>query len=181
MELEFSGEIVFWRGPAPWHFVAVPDDQSRAIADVGGSASYGWGCIPVTGGAGYLSTTQFEFAFAASYKGPARVFRVTPDSALVTVTDDTLRARFGPWFVSTPRANIAEVRVTGPYRWIKTAGSARLTFRDRGLTFATNGERGVEIHFHEPIRGIEPTGRLRHPNLTLTVADYAGLAALLTA
>jgi hypothetical protein len=48
VELEFTGEIWFWRGPAPWHFVTVPDEQSRAIADVAGSASYGWGCIPVT-------------------------------------------------------------------------------------------------------------------------------------
>lgn len=48
MELEFSGEIVYWRGPAPWHFVRVPDDQSGAIADIANSASYGWGCIPVT-------------------------------------------------------------------------------------------------------------------------------------
>jgi hypothetical protein len=48
VELEFSGEIWFWRGPAPWHFVSVPVEQARAIADVAGSASYGWGCIPVS-------------------------------------------------------------------------------------------------------------------------------------
>ncbi len=27
MDLEFSGEIWFWRGPAPWHFVTVPDEH----------------------------------------------------------------------------------------------------------------------------------------------------------
>ena len=47
MDLEFSGELWFWRGPAPWHFVTVPEDDAAAIADVADIASYGWGCIPV--------------------------------------------------------------------------------------------------------------------------------------
>lgn len=47
MQLEFSGELWFWKGPAPWHFVTVPDDECVALADVSDIASYGWGCIPV--------------------------------------------------------------------------------------------------------------------------------------
>ena len=47
MRLEFSGELWFWKGPAPWHFITVPDDDSGAIDDVADMASYGWGCIPV--------------------------------------------------------------------------------------------------------------------------------------
>ena len=31
MELAFGGELWFWRGPAPWHFVTVPDQESAAI------------------------------------------------------------------------------------------------------------------------------------------------------
>jgi hypothetical protein len=50
-----------------------------------------------------------------------------------------------------------------------------LAVTDRGLTFATNGERGVLISFHEPVPGLEPTGLLRHPELTVTVADIDGL------
>jgi len=48
VDLEFSGAVIFWKGPAPWHFVTVPDPESDAIADVSAMASYGWGCIPVT-------------------------------------------------------------------------------------------------------------------------------------
>lgn len=48
MRLEFSGELWFWKGPAPWHFITVPEDDSGAIDDVADVASYGWGCIPVT-------------------------------------------------------------------------------------------------------------------------------------
>jgi hypothetical protein len=69
--------------------------------------------------------------------------------------------------------------VTGPYRFVKTAGPARLAITDRGLTFATNGDRGVRIGFRDPVRGLVRSDVLRHPELTLTVADTQGLAELL--
>ncbi|MFI6265407.1 DUF1905 domain-containing protein [Micromonospora sp. NPDC051006] len=47
MELEFSGEIWFWRGPAPWHFVTVPEPQSAELEAASSSVTYGWGMIPV--------------------------------------------------------------------------------------------------------------------------------------
>jgi hypothetical protein len=47
MELEFTGQIFHWRGPAPFHFVAVPDDPSAAIEAVASMVTYGWGVIPV--------------------------------------------------------------------------------------------------------------------------------------
>ena len=60
--------------------------------------------------------------------------------------------------VATPLANIVEVAITGPYAFVKTAGPARLGITDRGLTFATNGQRGVLLQFAEPIRGMDPWG-----------------------
>jgi hypothetical protein len=92
-----------------------------------------------------------------------------------------LDARFGPWRVSTPLANVTDVAVTGPYAFWKTAGGARLAITDRGLTFATNGDRGVLISFRSPVPGLDPLGVLRHPELTVTVADVDGLAELLRA
>ena len=47
MDLELSGEIWFWRGPAPWHFVTVPDEQCAALEATSSLVSYGWGMIPV--------------------------------------------------------------------------------------------------------------------------------------
>ncbi len=47
MSLEFSGEIWEWRGPAPFYFVTVPDEQSQAIKSVERFLTYGWGMIPV--------------------------------------------------------------------------------------------------------------------------------------
>lgn len=48
MDLQFTGEIWFWRGPAPWHFVTVPDNECSAIEAESASVTYGWGMIPVT-------------------------------------------------------------------------------------------------------------------------------------
>ena len=48
MDLEFSGEVWFWRGPAPWHFITVPDENCAALEAASPVVSYGWGMIPVT-------------------------------------------------------------------------------------------------------------------------------------
>ncbi|MFI7597898.1 DUF1905 domain-containing protein [Actinoplanes sp. NPDC049681] len=48
MNLEFSGEMWFWKGPAPWHFVTVPDDECRELESTASFVSYGWGMIPVS-------------------------------------------------------------------------------------------------------------------------------------
>ncbi len=60
---------------------------------------------------------------------------------------------------------------TGPYSFIKTAGPAHLSLADRGITCATNPERGLCIHFAEPVAGIDPWKRIRPPAVTVTVAD----------
>jgi hypothetical protein len=45
--IEFSGEVWYWRGPAPFHFVTVPDEQCADLSAVAAEVSYGWGMIPV--------------------------------------------------------------------------------------------------------------------------------------
>jgi hypothetical protein len=125
------------------------------------------------------STRRFEFAFAPAYRRVAWPLGVTPETAWMEVSDDAFEARFGFWQVRTALTNITDVDVTGPYAFWKTAGPARLAITDRGLTFATNADRGVLILFEEPVRGLDPLGIVRHPELTVTVADVNGLAELL--
>jgi hypothetical protein len=48
MDLEFSGEVWLWKGPAPWHFITVPEAECRELESTVGLVSYGWGMIPVT-------------------------------------------------------------------------------------------------------------------------------------
>ena len=47
MDMEFSGEVWSWRGPAPYHFVSVPEDECGVIESTAAMVSYGWGMIPV--------------------------------------------------------------------------------------------------------------------------------------
>ena len=35
MRLTFDGEIIYWRGPAPHHFVAVPEASNWAMMILG--------------------------------------------------------------------------------------------------------------------------------------------------
>lgn len=48
MIIEFKGKIWFWRGPAPWYFVTVPEEQSTELQAILSFVTYGWGMIPVS-------------------------------------------------------------------------------------------------------------------------------------
>lgn len=124
-------------------------------------------------------TERFAFSYGGLVGAAARLSQMGGRGAYVEIDDDTFTARFGPWIVRTPLANIAEVCVTGPYLPWKVIGPARVSFADGGLTFATDTRQGVCIQFREPVAGAEPTGRFRHPALTVTVEDPVGLMAAL--
>jgi hypothetical protein len=47
VDLGFSGEVWFWRGPSPYHFVTVPEDESAELQAASALVTYGWGMIPV--------------------------------------------------------------------------------------------------------------------------------------
>ncbi|MGN6251922.1 MAG: hypothetical protein ACTHNS_08945 [Marmoricola sp.] len=124
---------------------------------------------------------MFAFAFAPSYRAAALPFGVLPATTSVTVGGGRLRVRFGLWRLDTPLANIAGHELSGGFTWWRTAGPAHLSLADHGVTFATNGDRALCARFVEPVRTLDPTGRLRHPGATMTVADPAGLAAAIDA
>jgi hypothetical protein len=46
MQVDFRGELWFWRGPAPFRFVTVPEVEAEQLAEVSDMVSYGWGMIP---------------------------------------------------------------------------------------------------------------------------------------
>jgi hypothetical protein len=118
---------------------------------------------------------RFEFAFAPSYRVPAFLFGIRPGTAHVTVTDDELRVQFGPWRLRTPLTNVADSETSGGFGWLKTAGPPHLSLADRGVTFATNGDRALCVRFLTPVAGIDPTRTLLHPAATITVADPEAL------
>jgi len=48
VRLAFRGEVWEWRGPAPFHFVTVPDAESSILAATSALVTYGWGMVPCT-------------------------------------------------------------------------------------------------------------------------------------
>ena len=46
VHVEFEGEVWYWRGPAPFHFVTVPEEHSHEIKAIASFVTYGWGMIP---------------------------------------------------------------------------------------------------------------------------------------
>ncbi len=113
---------------------------------------------------------QFEFAFEPRFRPMLAVIGITPGTAHLTLTPERLMARFGPWTCETAITNVREVCLTGPYRWFKAIGP-RGSFVDRGLTFGTTTRRGVCVLLREPVTGLAPDGLLRHPGITLTLAE----------
>jgi len=55
MEIEFSGELVEWRGPAPYHFVPLPPDEADLVDEVKAEVVY-WGVVPVRA---WIGDTEF--------------------------------------------------------------------------------------------------------------------------
>ena len=47
MELEFTGELWFWWGSVPWHFVSVPEEDCEELEATSAFVTYGSGMIPV--------------------------------------------------------------------------------------------------------------------------------------
>jgi hypothetical protein len=123
---------------------------------------------------------RFDFEFDGRFAVVDSPLGIKPDRAYIEVAGERVTVRFGRWLVRTTKANVEAATVTGPYAWWKVLGPPHLSFADRGLTMATNTERGVCIHFRTPVKGIEPLGLLRHPALTVTPDDPEGLVDALT-
>lgn len=123
----------------------------------------------------------FPFATDRSLRPCSRLFLVHPETCMVLLTDDQLTISFGRWSLSTSPSNVVDATITGPYQWWKVAGPARLSLADRGITFATTAERGVCLTFAQPVPAIEPLGVIRHPGVTVTVADPDGFLAAVRA
>ncbi len=48
MNIEITGTIWYWKGPAPHYFVTVPEKEAAEIKEMEKLVTYGWGMIPVT-------------------------------------------------------------------------------------------------------------------------------------
>ena len=72
LEFEFVGVVFHWRGPSPFHFVAVTPDVASAIRSVANEVTYGWGVIPATAVVGATRFTTALFPKDGSYLVPLK-------------------------------------------------------------------------------------------------------------
>lgn len=80
MNLEFSGEIWFWRGPAPFYFVTIPAEQCHDLSAISRFVTYGWGMIPVEARVGKTAWTTSLFPKDGRY--------ILPIKAIVRKAED---------------------------------------------------------------------------------------------
>lgn len=73
MEFEFEGEVIYWRGPAPFLFVRIPEEESRQIKSVERLVTYGWGCIPASAEIGVTEFTTALIPREGRYLLPVKV------------------------------------------------------------------------------------------------------------
>ena len=124
-----------------------------------------------------LKVTKFGYAIDKRYLPVLLPFLLRPTKDGVTVTDqDTFVATFGLFRIATPLANITGAHITRNYRWW-TAVGVRMSRADDGLTFGTNHDGGVCVHFAERVPS--SLRRRGHSALTVTVADLEGLTRAL--
>jgi hypothetical protein len=69
----FAGEVIEWRGPAPFLFLAVPHEHVAELRFAAREASYGWGCIPVQARIGLSDFTTSLFPRGETYYVPVKV------------------------------------------------------------------------------------------------------------
>jgi hypothetical protein len=120
---------------------------------------------------------RFGYAIDKRYLPVLLPFLLRPTKDGVMVTDEgSFVATFGLFKIETSMANITGAHVTRHYRWW-TAFGVRMSRVDDGLTFGTNHDGGVCVHFAEPVPSALRRGG--HSALTVTVADLNGLTKVL--
>ena len=72
MRLEFEAEVLQWRGPSPYYFVAVPEPMCDDLRIAARDVSYGWGVVPVTVQIGATSWTTSLFPKDGGYLVPLK-------------------------------------------------------------------------------------------------------------
>jgi Domain of unknown function (DUF1905) len=72
VELEFEAEVIEWRGPAPFYFLAVPERMCEDLRMASRDVSYGWGVVPVTVRIGATTWTTSLFPKDGGYLVPLK-------------------------------------------------------------------------------------------------------------
>ncbi|WP_329003154.1 GNAT family N-acetyltransferase [Kribbella sp. NBC_00709] len=120
MDHEFSGEIIEWRGPAPYYFVPVPEQDAAALKAAASAAGYNsWGMLPIRARLGSTEWKTSLWSKDGGYVVPLKD-AVRKPAGLDEGDEVELRLTFdAPTRKQTPRNQAAAKRVPVP----RTAGS----------------------------------------------------------
>lgn len=72
MDSEFTGELWFWKGPAPLHFITVLEEDYNHLDAIAANVGYRWGMIPVTAEMGETEWKTSLFPKDGRYIVPMR-------------------------------------------------------------------------------------------------------------
>jgi hypothetical protein len=64
----------FWKGPAPWHFITVAEEECGALESASAIVTYGWGMIPVAARIGATEWTTALFPKDGRYIVPVKAW-----------------------------------------------------------------------------------------------------------
>ena len=73
VQFRFEAEVIYWRGPSPFFFVAVPPEHVDELRHVARAVSYGWGMVPVEATIAGVAFTTSLFPKDETYLLPLKV------------------------------------------------------------------------------------------------------------
>lgn len=71
--IDFCAPVTEWRGPAPFYFLALPEDRLGEVHFAARQASYGWGCVPVEAAIAQVEFTTSLIPRNGSFLLPLKV------------------------------------------------------------------------------------------------------------
>jgi hypothetical protein len=122
----------------------------------------------------------FVFRFDRSARYSLRALRVHPAQARIQMGSAGLDVRFGPWRVTTQRANVAGAQLSGPLRWWRSVG-ARYSPADHRLVLGSSRHGAVCLSFAHPVVCVHRRASIRLTSLTVTTTEPDELAAAVRA
>ena len=84
-KLTFDAEVIYWRGPAPFFYVPLPEQAAEEVRGLAPAVSYGWGMIPVEAQIAGARFATSLFPKAGTYYLPLK--DAVRDAAQVTAGD----------------------------------------------------------------------------------------------
>ena len=72
VDFHFVGRVIEWRGPSPYYFVPLPEQDCADLREVAAMATYGWGVIPVQARVGEVAFETSLFPKDGGYLLPLK-------------------------------------------------------------------------------------------------------------